>query len=167
MINFRAASIDDVELINALAKDVFAATYIPILSADQLEYMFDMMYSIPSLQKQIEVKGAQYFIASLDGEHCGYLSVIKLAEDKYYLDKVYILPSFQKRGLGRDMINFAIEYARSVSTGGMINLSLNVNRQNSAIGFYKNMGFEVVRSGDFDIGDGYFMNDYIMQINVE
>ena len=46
-------------------------------------------------------------------------------------------------------------------------MELNVNRHNPALGFYLHMGMKKVSEGDFDIGGGYYMNDYIMAIDVE
>ena len=43
---------------------------------------------------------------------------------------------------------------------------LHVNRNNPALGFYKHMGMEKVREGDFPIGNGFYMNDYIMGIEL-
>ena len=45
-------------------------------------------------------------------------------------------------------------------------MELNVNRSNRAKGFYERMGMRVVREGDFPIGGGFFMNDYIMGMEV-
>ena len=42
-------------------------------------------------------------------------------------------------------------------------IELNVNRQNPAVDFYLHMGMHIDRQGDFPIGNGYFMNDYIMK----
>lgn len=45
-------------------------------------------------------------------------------------------------------------------------IELNVNRNNPAIGFYHRFGFQILRQGDFPIGNGYYMNDYIMGLEV-
>lgn len=167
MITFKSTTVTDVKLINSLARDVFYSTYSPILSAEQLDYMFDMMYSLESLRRQIEEKGAQYFIAYRGDVSTGYISIIELDKGRYHLDKIYVLLPFQGEGLGRKLVDFATEHLRKTAGVERLYLTLNVNRNNSAIGFYKNLGFEVLRSGDFDIGNGYFMNDYIMQLIVE
>jgi diamine N-acetyltransferase len=49
---------------------------------------------------------------------------------------------------------------------GATRLRLNVNRFNKAVGFYENFGFRVIGQEDIDIGQGYFMNDYIMEKNI-
>lgn len=45
--------------------------------------------------------------------------------------------------------------------------SLNVNRNNRALHFYERMGMRKLREGDFPIGDGYYMNDYIMGLDIK
>ncbi len=45
-------------------------------------------------------------------------------------------------------------------------MELNVNRNNPALGFYEHMGMKKVREGDFPIGNGYYMNDYIMGLDI-
>ena len=46
-------------------------------------------------------------------------------------------------------------------------MELNVNRNNKALGFYLHMGMKKASEGDFDIGNGFYMNDYIMSIDIE
>jgi hypothetical protein len=41
---------------------------------------------------------------------------------------------------------------------------LQVARKNKAKYFYEKLGFTVIATADFDIGNGYFMNDYIMEL---
>jgi hypothetical protein len=45
-------------------------------------------------------------------------------------------------------------------------MELNVNRHNRAVTFYEHMGMHKDREGDFPIGEGYYMNDYIMQMTL-
>ena len=49
---------------------------------------------------------------------------------------------------------------------GPCRMELNVNRDNPALGFYKHMGMRKVREGNFPIGNGYYMNDYIMGLDI-
>jgi hypothetical protein len=42
-----------------------------------------------------------------------------------------------------------------------------VNRHNRAFHFYRHMGMSVDREGDFPIGNGFYMNDYIMKLEIE
>lgn len=45
-------------------------------------------------------------------------------------------------------------------------MELNVNRNNKALQFYEYMGMRKLRKGDFPIGNGYYMNDYIMGLDI-
>jgi Acetyltransferase (GNAT) family. len=66
-----------------------------------------------------------------------------------------------KKGLGKALIQHGIDFISSFKIKHC-KIELNVNRNNGAVGFYEKMGFKIDRSGDFDIGNGYYMNDYIM-----
>jgi len=43
-------------------------------------------------------------------------------------------------------------------------LLLQVNRDNNANGFYEKHGFTILKEIDLAIGNGYFMNDYVMEL---
>jgi len=45
-------------------------------------------------------------------------------------------------------------------------MELNVNRNNKALHFYEHKGMKKLREGDFPIGNGYYMNDYIMGLEL-
>ncbi|MEG1562453.1 MAG: GNAT family N-acetyltransferase [Bacteroides sp.] len=161
MLTIRRATIDDCELIHALAAIAFPATYQEILSPEQLDYMMEWMYAPANLHKQMEEEGHVYFIASLNGEACGYVSVQPEEADLFHLQKIYVLPQFQGKHLGKCLFEHAIRYIEGVHPSPCL-LELNVNRNNRAVHFYERMGMTRLREGDFPIGNGYYMNDYIM-----
>lgn len=164
MIRSRKAGIDDIALIRDLAEKSFLPTYKEILSADQLDWMFDWMYSADSLRQQIEV-GHVFFIAYDGDRPCGYVSVERQGEALFHLQKIYVLPDFQGKHVGQYLVRLVFDYVRSLYSGECT-VELNVNRNNKAKFFYERMGFSVARSGDFPIGNGYYMNDYIMAIEL-
>lgn len=83
----------------------------------------------------------------------------------FHLHKIYVLPACQRQGLGRRLFHAAIAYAKS-EAGGHCRIELNVNRQNKALDFYRREGMHIARTGDFPIGGGFYMNDYIMAIEL-
>lgn len=160
------ASESDIRLIQSMADVAFRHTYQEILSPDQMEYMMEWMYSADSLKKQIQ-SGHVFFIAYQDDKACGYMSVQPDGTDDdgvllFHLHKLYVLPSEQGCGLGRMLFDMAIEFAVKASAGHKARIELNVNRTNPAVAFYKHLGLGILRQGDFHIGNGYYMNDYIM-----
>ncbi len=166
MFTIRKATTDDCQLINSLADVVFRETYKDILSPEQMEYMMTWMYSPDNLRKQMEEEGQVYFIASLDDEICGYLSVEQQDEDLFHLQKIYVLPTFQGRGVGNYLFEQAVAYIRQVHPDSPCLMELNVNRNNKALQFYEHKGMRKLREGDFHIGNGFYMNDYIMGLDI-
>ena len=165
MLVIRKATIDDCELIHQMATIVFPHTYQEILSAEQLDYMMKWMYSIDNLHQQIVEEGHVYFIAFQGDEPCGYVSVQPQEKDTFHLQKIYVLPSYQGLHLGSLLFRKAIEYIKEVHPEPCL-MELNVNRNNKALLFYERMGMKKLREGDFSIGNGYYMNDYIMGLKI-
>ena len=92
MFTIRKATIDDRSLIHDLASRIWENTYGKILSKEQLDYMFDMMYAPDNILKQMEELHHQYFIILADDMPAGYLSIEKTGENTYNFQKIYSLP---------------------------------------------------------------------------
>lgn len=165
MFTIRRATIADCELINKLANEVFPATYKEILSPEQLDYMMDWMYAPENIRKQMEEEGHVYFIAYEECKPTGYVSVQQQDENVFHLQKIYVLPRFQGAGLGSKLFDQAVKYIKEVHPSPCL-MELNVNRNNKALRFYERKGMKKVREGDFPIGNGYYMNDYIMGLEI-
>ena len=166
MFEIRKATLEDIPLINKLAWIVFPHTYKELLSPGQIEFMMDWMYSPANLQKQMTEDGHTYFIAYEGDEPAGYLSIQPEGEHTYHLQKIYVLPSFQGKKLGKQLFNHAIQAIKELHPEPC-EMRLNVNRYNTkAVDFYFRMGMKKVFEGDFDIGHGYLMTDYIMALDI-
>lgn len=196
MMNFRKATTDDCDLINSVAARIWAPTYSHLMSPEQLAYMFDMMYAPENLRKAMTVGGQTFLIFygddtcnergvrnaeieigkdggmceydsdGMNGEPVGYISYETLPDHDFYLQKIYLLPSEHGRGAGRQMLELFLEYLRELDPSAR-RLGLNVNRENQkAIDFYHRNGFEIVSRRDHHIGQGYYMNDYILERDI-
>jgi len=159
MLKIRNASIKDIPLIQELTYQVWPQTYAPILSNEQIEYMLEMMYSDTSLQQQMR-DGARFLIAYDDKVPVGFAAYQEIKPADFKLHKIYVLRTWQGKGTGRFMIYHIIEEIRKL---GASTLQLQVNRHNKAKDFYELLGFTIIEEADFDIGNGYFMNDYVME----
>ena len=166
MFEIRKATLEDIPLIHELAWIVFPHTYKELLSPGQIEFMMDWMYSPANLQKQMTVDNHPYFLAYEGDEPAGYLSIQPEGEHTYQLQKIYVLPSFQGKKLGKQLFNQAIQAIKELHPEPC-QMRLNVNRYNTkAVDFYFRMGMKKVFEGDFDIGHGYLMTDYIMALDI-
>ena len=150
-----------------MAEVVFRQTYKEILSPEQMDYMMEWMYSESSLLRQMTEEGQTFLIE--DGN--GYVSfhpdgVSSDGIRLYHLEKLYVMPGSQKSGLGRRLFNMVVDCVRGESSSPA-RIELNVNRNNGAVTFYEHLGMYKSRSGDFPIGHGYFMNDYIMALDLQ
>jgi ribosomal protein S18 acetylase RimI-like enzyme len=160
--HFRRASEDDIPMIRELCMQVWPATYSSILTPAQIDYMLEWMYSPSSLKEQLS-KGAIFWILYKDQEPIGYSSFENIGVNHYKLHKLYVLQEYQGLGAGGFLLSNIIKHIKDL--GGQ-SLELQVNRFNKAVGFYKQLGFYVREEADFHIGNGYYMNDFIMQIDL-
>lgn len=165
-----------IPLLREVAWVVFPHTYRTMLSPEQIEYMMDMMYSERALLMQFRERGDRYFVVrsargvAEEGEAAdivGYLSVRPDGDHCYHLEKLYTLPSVRGVGLGRRLFDYAKQVASEWADGEACRLILNVNRDNvAAVAFYHKMGMHEIGRGDFPIGQGYYMTDYILAIDI-
>lgn len=166
MFEIRKASLQDIDLIHRLAWIVFPHTYKELLTPGQIEYMMNWMYSKENLHKQMTEEGHIYYLAFHGDEPAGYLSIQPEGEHTYHLQKIYVLPSFQGMKLGKLLFEQAIKAIKELHPAPC-QMRLNVNRYNTkAVEFYQRMGMTKIFEGDFEIGLGYLMTDYIMALDI-
>ncbi|AVM51833.1 acetyltransferase (GNAT) family protein [Bacteroides zoogleoformans] len=165
MFTIKKATTADCELIHQLAQQIFPVTYQDILTPEQIDYMMEWMYSTENLSRQMEKEGHVYLLACKEDETAGYASVERQGEAVFHLQKIYVLPRYQGAHCGSFLFREAIRYIKEVHPAPC-RLELNVNRNNKALHFYEHMGMHKLREGDFPIGNGYYMNDYIMGMEI-
>ena len=154
----RKATVNDISIIHELAHKTWPLTYGEILSSDQMKYMLELIYSESSLQKQFDEQH-HFLIVEEDKNAIAFADYSVLKDAIYKLNKIYVLPDQQGKSIGKSLINHVIDL---VKQKGATSLLLNVNRNNKAKQFYEHLGFKVISEEDIDIGEGYFMNDFIM-----
>ncbi len=164
MITVTDAGPAHIPVIQELAKITWAVAYAPILSPAQMVYMLDLFYSTDSLKEQMN-EGHRFIIAIDEEKPVGFASwSVKTGYTSVYrLHKIYIDPNQQGKGVGKILLDFVLT---DIKTKDATDLELNVNRFNKARQFYEKIGFVVVNEEDVDIGNGYFMNDYVMNLSL-
>ncbi|MDR3250166.1 MAG: GNAT family N-acetyltransferase [Tannerella sp.] len=165
-LSIKEAGENDSPLIRELASRIWEHTYRAILSKEQLGYMFEMMYSVEHIIRQMTELHHRYFIVCADSEPVGYLSIEKETDDKYIFQKIYVVPEFHGKGVGGYLFKQGVEYLKTVALAPFT-VELYVNRANPSVGFYEHLGMKKTATRDYDIGNGFFMNDFIMTIIIE
>ncbi|MBD2704115.1 GNAT family N-acetyltransferase [Spirosoma sp. BT702] len=164
MIAITDVSESDLSIIQDIAHRTWPSTFEAILSPTQISYMLEIMYSLDSLKAQIQDKNHVFLLAKdqTDDEPLGYVSyeLNYKKEPLTKVHKIYLLPSSQGKGVGRLLIDKVAEIAQC---NGNNRLGLNVNRFNKALQFYERMGFLMVGQEDIDIGEGFLMEDFILE----
>ena len=158
-LTIRPASFNDIPFIREIAGKTWPFAYESLLGKEQVAYMLHLFYSFPALEDQMK-KHHYFYLALKEYLAVGFASFSHLGSDIYKLQKLYVLPSEQNTGLGKTLMETVETVSKSM--GGK-KLQLNVNRKNIAKGFYERYGFAVIKEEDIDIGNGFFMNDYVME----
>lgn len=160
----RKADKNDIINIQIIAEAAWRPTYLHIIGEEQCAFMLEMMYSNDSLNKQFE-KGIHFFILENENNQAmGFAAFEKTNQQKGKLHKLYTNPFTKEKGAGTLLLETVKKLAISQ---GLLTIELNVNRHNSAYEFYLKKGFKVASEIDLEIGNGYFMNDYIMELDLK
>lgn len=162
MFIIKQATKEKLHIIRHLAYEIWPQTYASILSVAQLEYMLTNFYALDVLEMQMK-KGQQFFLAEKNGFPIGFLAIEHdcKASQLTKIHKLYVLHSHQGKGIGKQLIDFAINESKIHNKKG---LYLNVNKYNSAQLFYSKLGFSIIQEEVIPIGNGYVMDDYVMQL---
>jgi ribosomal protein S18 acetylase RimI-like enzyme len=156
-----AGTADDIPELQRLADEIWHRHYPGIISSAQIDYMLATGYSTEALAKLVSLPTAGIALAKRAAEAIGFVAWYPVpAAGTMKLDKLYVLPQHHGAGAGRALIEHVVAQARA---SGCRAVSLNVNRGNvGAIGAYERCGFEIRDRGDFPIGNGFVMEDFIM-----
>lgn len=157
MITIRPALAADAALIQQLAHATWYPTYASVLSQEQIDFMLAQSYPVEALQQAMQ-DGLCFYLIVEEAVALGFMALSK-HPTRLRIDKLYVLPETQGKGLGRKLIDFA---ASEALMQGLTVLELNVNRYNKAYHFYLKQGFKVVESVDIPYYQ-FVLNDYIMQ----
>ncbi|MGI4820474.1 MAG: GNAT family N-acetyltransferase [Janthinobacterium lividum] len=158
-LRIKPATEQDIPTIIELAEATWEPTYRYIISKEQLDYMYRVIYTPASVLRQMREQHHTYLLAYVDDQPSGFASYSEKPEGIYHLNKIYVLPSHQGQKLGQRLIQAVEDAVRAV--GGRA-LELNVNRHNPALAFYERQGFAQHREEDIAIGP-YWMNDFVMR----
>lgn len=155
-LSFRPATVTDAPVIEALARRIWMAHYPSIITLQQIEYMLTTRNSAQAIAAGMQ-NGENYYLAYIDDEAVGFSSVAQREHD-YFLNKFYVDVNRHRNGIGGLFFTFLLNEMSAAKP-----VRLQVNRQNiKAINFYFKNGFVIEATGDFDIGNGYQMNDFVM-----
>lgn len=162
-MKFIKATESDIPLIQELARRSWENAYAEILSKEQMEYMLNTMYSKEEIANHLQNPYYHYFLIK-DENNDSYEGFIgfenNYEENTTKLHRIYLVPESKGKGVGKKALLFL---NGQIAEYGDKRIILNVNKYNSARNFYESQGYKVYDEGIFDIGNGFFMDDFLME----
>lgn len=151
----------EVDTVCSLARIVWQATYPALISQAQIDAMLADRYAAGLILSQLDDPDHAWQVAERNRTTVGFAHAL-LEGAHCKLDKLYVHPDHQRQGIGMALLQSVGDWARQRQAR---RLRLQVNRGNAqAIAAYLKYGFTITESRVFDIGDGFIMDDHIMEL---
>lgn len=157
MISFNKVQQNEIKELASLASSIWHEYWTCILSPEQIDYMVENFQSEKAITNQIENENYTYYFILHNGKYAGYFGVSD-KKDYLFLSKLYIKKEFRHQGIGAK----AFEKIKEISDGRKIQLTVNKYNTNT-INAYKKWGFKTIDAVVTDIGNGFVMDDYILE----
>jgi len=152
---------DGISAMSEMATAIVREHFDPLIGKEQNDYMISMFQTETAIKNQLE-SGYRYFFAEDNDRNVGFIAFYP-KETAMYLSKFYLYKQERGKGYAHQMLDFVTDESRKC---GMNAIELNVNKHNSACQAYDRLGFRIIRSEKNDIGNGFFMDDYVYRLDI-
>lgn len=165
-LKIRKCTLEDLGLLQDISVETFNETFKDQNSAENMKAYLERAFNLNQLEKEICNSSSEFYFIYSNGEIAGYLKVNThdaqtemMGNDSLEIERIYIKGIYQKHGLGKFLLNKAVEIAmernkKSVWLGVW-------ERNENAIAFYKKRGFVQTGTHSFYMGDEE-QKDFIM-----
>ena len=160
MLEFVEVKLNDIKEFAKLTSEIWHEYWTCILSNEQIDYMVEKFQSENAIINQINNENYTYFYIVYDKQKAGYIGLSN-KQDYLFLSKLYLKKEFRHKGLGKEAFDFIKQFAQN-NNYNKIQLTVNKYNKNTIDAYYK-WRFKTVDSVVTDIGNGYVMDDYIME----
>jgi len=148
-----------------LAHRIWPRYYPSIISPAQIDYMLSVWYNLSTMQSEVASQKVSYALIESATTPIGYLGYETQPDSPVlFLSKLYLLPEHHGQGHGRLALDWLQHQALATGHTG---LRLRVNKHNApAIRAYLRAGFHFAEDICSDIGNGFVMDDFVMEKNL-
>ena len=155
---------EDRKTLAALADEIWHEYWPALIGKEQTDYMVEQFQSLSAIERDMAEHGYEYWIlrADDDGRIVGYTGGRVEAEtNRFFISKIYLRAKERGCGFASKTVRF---YEDLCGNRGLKAMYLTVNKHNDlAIRAYKGKGFQTVDAVETDIGNGFVMDDFIME----
>ena len=157
----KVISDDELREVSVLAEKIWHECFVEILSEEQIVYMVEKFQSYNAMKEQISEQGYSYHAVRDNGALCGYIGMKPEEGSRLFLSKLYLCKDKRNKGIASQMLEKVFSEAKAA---GKSSVYLTVNKHNRhAIDVYIKKGFRMISDTVTDIGNGFVMDDYIME----
>jgi ribosomal protein S18 acetylase RimI-like enzyme len=157
-MKIRKCTLDDLGNLQEISHETFNDTFKHQNSHENMKAYLEKAFNLKQLEKEVCNPSSEFFFVYFDDEMAGYLKVNiddaqseDMGNESLEIERIYIKNNFQKHGLGKYLLNKAMEIAMERKKK---NIWLGVWEKNeNAIAFYKKMGFVQTGAHSFYMGD--------------
>ena len=146
----------EIKEMSDMATAILRDYYDPIIGKEQNDYMLNLFQTTGAIREQT-AHGYRYYFVREGGKNLGFVAIVP-REDLLYLSKLYLYKDQRGKGYARTILEFLKTQAKEL---GLHRIELNVNRNNDTKYIYEKLGFTVAREEKNDIGNGFYMDDYV------
>lgn len=152
-----------INLTSKFASEVFIDYYNDLIGNGQATYMANLFLSPKAIEQLISKEAVFKLMLNDNDEPIGFIEY-QIQNERLFLSKLYAHKDYRHQGVGKAMLLDCIEYAKK---NNIHKIFLTVNKYNTpSYNIYLHEGFKVIDSVENDIGQGYIMDDYIMQLDI-
>jgi diamine N-acetyltransferase len=165
-INIKKCTLEDLHILQEISYETFNETFNHQNSPENMNAYLGKAFNLNQLEKELSNSSSEFFFIYFNSEVAGYLKINtndaqteKLGNESLEIERIYIKNKFQKKGLGKYLINKAIKIAVERNKK---KIWLGVWEKNEkAICFYKKIGFVQTDTHSFYMGNEE-QTDFIM-----
>lgn len=157
-MNIKKCTLEDSREIQEISVQTFTETFKEQNSPEHLNAYLESAYNLDQLEQELANPVSQFFFVYFNKEVAGYLKVNTdeaqseaMGDDSLEVERIYVKKKFQKQGLGKQLLNKAMEIAMEQKKK---KIWLGVWEENeNAITFYQKKGFFQTGAHSFYMGD--------------
>ncbi|MFF2458727.1 GNAT family N-acetyltransferase [Peribacillus simplex] len=156
--NIKKCTLEDSRELQEISYETFNETFKHQNSAENMNAYLEKAFDLIQLEKELSNSSSQFFFVYFNNEVAGYLKVNtndaqteQMGDESLEIERIYIKKKYQKHGLGKYLLNKAMEIAME-SDKKKIWLGVWEKNEN-AIAFYKQIGFVQSGAHSFYMGD--------------
>ncbi|MDT3425709.1 ribosomal protein S18 acetylase RimI-like enzyme [Paenibacillus forsythiae] len=157
-IKIKKCSLQDLQILQEISIETFNDTFKDQNSPENMKAYLERTFDSKQLEKELSTISSEFFFIFFNEELAGYLKINindaqseNMGNESLEIERIYIRYKFQRKGLGKHLINKAMEVAIRQNKK---TIWLGVWEKNeNAIDFYKKMVFVQTGTHSFYMGD--------------